>query len=589
MLRFFLLLLLLNFPIAAQSLSSSKDPSATGGRPQSTGVSFFELMESGGESFLDLFRGNQEGENVDNPRWDSYKSPRETVLTFTNAMNHVLQGRDKAWPRALEAIEGSGASEERYEAARKLMHVFDRLPEIAPNSLPDEGLTRSKNISRYQFFPRGIDAEFVYTVLDSPPKGEIDLRLKDGKWVFTVETIEGIDDLLESLMMIPPRKRIERRGELFTNAVLPTFQETPIWNWFKALGAAAVGFVVAYFAGKGLGWLANKLKPVDHLIISPLLDGLRFPVTAVLAGLGLMIASEFIHWEPALSSFRWTVLKAIFTLGIVWMVVSVIELSVVGLQRAIAGKDNPYGRMLSTVVRRVIRLIATIVIIIFLIQNVLEWNITTILGGLGILALAVSLAARDAVANLFGAITIFANRPFVSGDWVQFEGKWGEIEDVSIQVTRIRLLSGELWSVPNMRFVDKPVENLSERQYLRRVIHIAIPYDTSADDMKRAIDITDDILRSDEVCKDNQCDPEEFPPKVMFEDFESDHLQLRVDYRYLMDSDTEESKIQRETDRSYITWLEHCSLVNLKIKERFDQEGIGFAFPTQTIKLEQAS
>lgn len=584
----FALLMLHCATSGAQSLpgSGNSPGPADGGRAQSTNIGFFELLESGGEAFLDLFRENKGGRSVDNPKWDSLESPRQTVMTFLEAMSLVVQGRDEAWSRARACLGPAEDGETVRDHAEALLNVFDRLPRVAPSSLPGAELVARQEITRYEFFPRGIDASFAYQALPEAPAGSIQL-LRDGdRWVFSGPTVRGAPELLESMRRLPPRPRLERRGELFLDTVGPTFSATAPGGWLKFLAWSAAGIAAAWIAGFLLHRGETRLRRLGDFILAPLLTGLRLPVIIVLATVGAMIGSASLHLEPAISRFRWTIFQALFILAIIWLLVSLIELAVVSIQRSVAGDDNPYARMLSTVIRRCVRIAAVILLVVFFIQNVLEWNITALLGGIGILALAISLAAKDAVANLFGSITVFANRPFVSGDWVRFEGEIGVIEDVSIQVTRIRLLSGELWSVPNMRFVDRPVENLSSRRYLRRVLHLSLPYGTPPDRIERGIEVLDEILRSDKVCSDGRSDPEKYPPQIQFTEFGAYSLNLRVDYYYLMDSNA--SLPQRETDRGYLSFLQHCSEVNLLIARRFAEEDLEFAFPTQTIELQEA-
>ena len=167
--------------------------------------------------------------------------------------------------------------------------------------------------------------------------------------------------------------------------------------------------------------------------------------------------------------------------------------------------------MSATVLRRSVRLVAGVVLALFVVQNLFQWNVTALLGGVGLVALALSLAAKDAVANLFGGAMIFGTRPFLVGDWISFDGRWGEVADVSLQATRIRLLTGELWSVPNSNFVDKPVENLSLRKYLRRVFDVRLPLDTPPERIAEAARILNDVLTSEPVVGDGRGEPRRPP------------------------------------------------------------------------------
>ncbi len=176
---------------------------------------------------------------------------------------------------------------------------------------------------------------------------------------------------------------------------------------------------------------------------------------------------------------------------------------------------------------------------------------------------------------------IFGTRPFLVGDWISFEGKCGEVADVSLQATRVRLLTGEMWSVPNSNFVDKPVENLSLRKYLRRVFDVRLPLDTPPAQLAEAGRILKEVLTSDAVVGDGQGNLEERPPKVNFEAVGEYFFNLRADYWYLMHP--EEQAPQRDTERGWFSYLAHCDLVNRTVVQRFDDAKIRFALPATAV------
>ncbi|WP_153558333.1 mechanosensitive ion channel family protein [Roseimaritima sediminicola] len=570
----------------AQSIPSTSQSEPAGGRPQSTQVDFFTLLESGGDAFLGWFEQEQDEPTVDAPKWNSTESPRHTVLTFVEAMNHVAQGRREPLDRALRTFADQDL-EDAEQTAFDLLHVFDRLPELSPGTIPGPDHVRHANIRRYELFPRGIDHRWAYQALSAPPKGSIVLIQQNGRWEFDAATLRGASDLLESVQSIPPRPRIDQKGQLFASVMEPTFSETSFldWLWFCLFGAA--GIAIAYGAYKAILRLKRKRARGGDVMIGSMLDGLLWPTMVIAVTLGFAIGSTRLNFHPGLSGLRWNCIEVAFVVAGVMVVVALLELLVLGMRRSLFDNEDPYAQMVSLVIRRSLRILAGAILLLFVFQNIFQWNITAMLGGLGILALALSLAAKDAVKNLFGAATIFANRPFINGDWVRFDGELGQVDDVSLQVTKIRLLSGDVMWVPNMKFIDETVENLSMRKYLRRVMDIAITYDTPAEKVEEAMDILKDILTSDAVAGDGNCDLDEHPPQVWFDKFGSHYLNLRADYWYLMDAD--ENKIQRDSQRGWFSYLDHATIVNHEVLRRFNRAGIDFAFPTQTIKLERAN
>ena len=564
-----------------QTVPSSQQSSPDGGRPNSTQVSLFDLLESGGEYFLSIFQ-EQNQRSVDQPEWDSYDSPRTAFMTFNEAMDHVAQGRDDAWSRAREAFAEGNDEDTNKQAAIHLLDVIDRLPEISPATLPGKETADSLKLKRFELFPRGIDNAWVYRALDEPPQGSIVLVESDGKWVISEETISGAKELAESLQSIPPRRRLKPQGEQFINLIGPTFWKTSLLGWFGCLVVMALAIAGAWLCHKSLSLAIDRLRDLGDDYIFPLLQGVRLPLIILIITFGFTVASGYIHFEPAISTFRWAMIEVMLVIALLWLFVEATDLAIVGLTWAkTKDEDDPYFVMSMTVVRRIVRIAVCAILGMFILQNVFGWDVTVLLGGFGLIALALSLAAKDAVQNLFGALTIFANKPFLVGDWIIFNKEVGEVEDVSLQVTRIRLLSGEVWSVPNMQFVNQPVENLHMRKYYHRVLEIGLTFDTPPDKVDRAIEILLDILTCDEVASERRVDLDDFEPKVNFTKFNEASLNLRVDYCFMFDE--EGNRMLRDSDRGWFDYLNHCTLVNRMIHERFREEEIEFAFPTQTL------
>lgn len=573
---------------AAQSLGvgSSSDP--TGERPESTKIGFFELLESGSDAMLSAFEPERQAPTVEEPEWDSLASPRQTILTFYEAMNHVAQGRRDALPTALKTFgSGERRGESPEQTAFDLLNVLDRLPELSPGALPGERMVRDANISRYELFPRGISNQWLYRALGESPDGAIVLVKEGDRWLFDEATIRGAGKLISSMTSIPPRERIDRKGELFYSVMEPLGTETSAMGYVKFLLWSLAGIFLAWLFGRGLNWIERRKIMPDDGIAMAVLESFRLPAMTLLTTLGFAIGTTQLTLHPSLSSLRWKLIEMALVIAGVMLLISLLELLVLGVRRVLKDKDDPYSDMMSIITRRLLRVVAGVTVALFVMQNVFKWDVTSLLGGFAIIALALSLAAQDAVKNLFGALTIFANRPFLRGDWITFDGRTGTVEDVSLQLTQLRLLSGEVWAVPNMNFIDKPVENLSLRKYLRRTMNIQVIYGTPAEKLDKAISILEEILCSNDVVGDGKGDMEEHPPKVFFDQFGSHFLNLRADYWYMMDP--EGSQTQRDTERGWFSYLHHCTMVNREILKQFNDAEIEFAFPTQTLHIENES
>ena len=96
------------------------------------------------------------------------------------------------------------------------------------------------------------------------------------------------------------------------------------------------------------------------------------------------------------------------------------------------------------------------------ILQVFDYEISGLIAGLGIGGLAISLAARDALANLFGGIVIITEKPFTIGDWVKTPSVEGTVEDISFRSARIRTFAQALVTVPNATLANEPITNWSK-------------------------------------------------------------------------------------------------------------------------------
>jgi MscS family membrane protein len=224
-------------------------------------------------------------------------------------------------------------------------------------------------------------------------------------------------------------------------------------------------------------------------------------------------------------------------------------------------------------------------------------SLISLLAGVGIGGLAFALAARPTIANIIGSFMIFMDKPYKVGQRVKVMGQDGTVESIGLRSTRIRLLNGHLSSIPNEKMAAVEIENIGLRPYIRRLFNITITYDTPTEKVTRAVDILREILAvpetpdpettdsqgelGDIVATDSegkqQPHPNEpinrpdFPPRVYFDDFNADSLNIVVIYWY--------------HPPEYWDYLEHAHWINIQIMERFNAEGIDFAFPTQTLHL----
>lgn len=200
--------------------------------------------------------------------------------------------------------------------------------------------------------------------------------------------------------------------------------------------------------------------------------------------------------------------------------------------------------------------------ILLILQN-LGYNVTSLLAGLGIGGLAVALAAQDTLTNFFGALAILVDRPCHVGDRVQVEDVDGTVEAIGLRSTRIRTLDGTLVSIPNRMLANAKINNIAKRPTIKNMFTVGVTYDTSYEKLQEALRILRQILGEH---------PSTDRFWVYFKEFGPYSLNILVVHWC------------KHTD--YEKFLQATEEINLEIKRRFEEAGIEFAFPTQTIQLE---
>ncbi len=242
------------------------------------------------------------------------------------------------------------------------------------------------------------------------------------------------------------------------------------------------------------------------------------------------------------------------------------------LNKLVGKTETKLDDMLVPVVRKSLRISIAVIATLIITQSILgAERITSLLLGAGVGGIAIALAAKDTIANFFGAVTIFTDRPFQIDEIIKIGEHVGPVEEVGFRSTRIRTLYGHLVTVPNSVVANSIVENIGKRPFIRRTANITITYDSGPAKTKKAVEIIKSILA--DVSEINS-DPER-PPRVYFSDFNDSSLNIYMSYWF------------RPAD--YWLYQEVNERVNMQIMEAFKSEQIEFAFPTQTLYLKKDS
>ena len=260
-------------------------------------------------------------------------------------------------------------------------------------------------------------------------------------------------------------------------------------------------------------------------------------------------------------------LEVLLTISIALFAYYLVEVPSTWLHSQTEKTESKFDDMLVPIVRKSLRVTVVLFALVSIAQSLSDKPVSALLAGLGLGGLAFALAAQDTIKNLFGSLVIFTDKPFGLGDRINYDGHDGVIEDVGLRSTRLRRLDGHQVTIPNGELANKSIHNIAKRPFIRRIFTLGVTYDTTPEKVCRAKEILEDILKDHEGM-----DPKgEMLPRVYFSDFSASSLDFKCMYWY--------------HPAAYWDYMNFSEWVNLEILRRFNEEGIEFAFPTQTIHL----
>jgi small conductance mechanosensitive channel len=174
--------------------------------------------------------------------------------------------------------------------------------------------------------------------------------------------------------------------------------------------------------------------------------------------------------------------------------------------------------------------------------------------------LAIGFAMQDVISNFVAGVFIYTDKPFRIGDWIEWDGHSGVVEDISLRVTRVRTFDNELLTVPNSNLTDGVIKNPVAKEQLRLKFVFGIDYD---DDIDEATEIILDEARAHPEIMD---EPEPSVRLVELGD-SSVGLQSRIWIKNPSRSDFVKTRAE------YVK----------SVKQRFDAEDINMPYPNRTI------
>ncbi len=223
-------------------------------------------------------------------------------------------------------------------------------------------------------------------------------------------------------------------------------------------------------------------------------------------------------------------------------------------------EDETHGQALTNAMG-IIRLLVSVVLFaiagIVVLDN-LGVNVTGLVAGLGVGGIAIGLAAQGIFSDLFAALSIIFDKPFRRGDTIQYDQTTGTVRKIGLKSTRVRAATGETKIISNANLLQKEITNKSVLPYQRVKFGLGIVYHTDVDKAVALPGLLEKVVTAAGA---------KFV-RAGFVNFNASSLDFEVEF----DVPRPEGHAVDDTR----------SRVGLAILERFNRDGIEFAYPTQT-------
>jgi len=339
-----------------------------------------------------------------------------------------------------------------------------------------------------------------------------------------------------------------------------TYYGNTVQEWLISLGI--ILFVV--ILGKVIYWVFSKVvkaftsrtsTSLDDIIV----DLIEEPIVFMVMAFGIWFSISLLNLPDMIDIAVENSLNIIVALLIAWLLVRLFEAFYEGILLPWSEKtENDLDDQLMPILRKGMRMIIWSMAIVIGLNNA-GYNVGAILAGLGIGGLALAMAAKDTVSNIFGGFTIFADQPFRINERIKISGYDGVVTEIGVRSTRLRTLEGRIVTIPNSTFTDVPVENISREPSRKIVLDLGLTYDTTAEEMENAINTLKEINLANSSTDEKMA--------ITFNAFGD--FAMNIKFIYYIKSGQSISDTQTS--------------INLEILRQFTEKGFDFAFPTQTL------
>jgi small-conductance mechanosensitive channel len=345
----------------------------------------------------------------------------------------------------------------------------------------------------------------------------------------------------------------------------PAYLGNSVQNWLIAFGVSLLALLLLGVTRKFLGrHLARLAAQTTTRLDDDAVEMLNATRGWFLSVVSLFIGSRFLTLSAGIERIASSIITiALFIQAGLWA--GIVLTASLERYRQRQRKENPASLTTLNAIGFVGKVVLWSVILLLALDN-LGIDVTAMIAGLGVGGIAAALAMQNILGDLLSALSIMLDKPFAIGDFLIVDEYMGGVEYIGLKTTRVRSLSGEQLIFSNSDLLKSRIRNYG-RMFERRVVFsIGVTYQTPRGKLRRIPVMLREAVEGRQKVRFDRAHFKEYGGFSL--NFETVYYVLGLDYNLYMD-------IQQA--------------INLDIHERFEREGIEFAYPTQTLFVTQAA
>ncbi len=332
-------------------------------------------------------------------------------------------------------------------------------------------------------------------------------------------------------------------------------------NWLFALGALLISMLIFELIRRLVLRRLTRMHRPDNMAGQLFIAVISATRILLSAAIGIYIAMQFLQLSTASVKLVDRVFLVLLLMQSGLWAGQVLDFWLT--QRFMPDKSNVDGAhaMTYSLLFFLGRVILWSLVILLILDN-LGMNVTALVASMGIGGVAVALAVQNILGDLFASLSIAVDKPFVIGDSIVVDDLVGKVEHVGLKTTRIRSLNGEQIIFSNNDLLKSRIRNYKRMEERRALFTLGVTYDTPHEEVAKIPGLIRATIEAQPGVRFERAHFKSFGPSSL--DFEAVYYVLSPDYAAYMDAQ---------------------QAINLQLLQIFNERGIEFAFPTQTLHL----